>query len=64
MMACHMHPVVTFSDTGVRAALGWFILRRVPGNNEARLHDGSLVEWIDWHGEMHGSTDDMGGPVG
>ncbi len=57
-------PVVTFSDTGVWAALGWFALHRLLGNPRARLYDGSLVEWIDWHGEMHDGTDDMGGPIG
>lgn len=56
--------VATFSDTGVWAALGWFVLHRILENPMARLYDGSLVEWIDWGGEMHDSTDDMGGPIG
>ncbi|MBV2110259.1 MAG: hypothetical protein KUF82_04685 [Candidatus Thiodiazotropha sp. (ex Ctena orbiculata)] len=56
--------LATFSDTGVWAALGWFVLHQILQNPEARLYDGSLVEWIDWGGEMHDSTDDMGGPIG
>ena len=57
-------PVVTFSDTGVWAALGWFVLHQILGNPHARLYDGSMVEWINWGGEVHDSTDDMGGPIG
>ena len=56
--------VVTFSDTGVWAALGWFVLHRLLDNTQARLYDGSMVEWIDWGGEVYDSTDDMGGPIG
>ncbi|MCG7984474.1 MAG: hypothetical protein JAY90_17195 [Candidatus Thiodiazotropha lotti] len=56
--------LAAFSDTGVWAALGWFVLHRILENPNARLYDGSLVEWIDWGGEMHDSTDDMGGPIG
>ncbi|MET0069717.1 MAG: rhodanese-like domain-containing protein [Candidatus Thiodiazotropha sp.] len=56
--------LATFSDTGVWAALGWFVLHRILENPAARLYDGSLVEWVDWGGEMHDSTDDMGGPIG
>ena len=57
-------PLATFSNTGVWAALGWFVLHRILENPHARLYDGSLVEWIDWGGEMNDSTDDMGGPIG
>ena len=56
--------LATFSDTGVWAALGWFVLHRILGNTQVRLYDGSMVEWIDWGGEVHDSTDDMGGPIG
>ncbi|ODB87367.1 hypothetical protein A3193_00080 [Candidatus Thiodiazotropha endoloripes] len=56
--------LAAFSDTGVWAALGWFVLHQILQNPNARLYDGSLVEWIDWGGEMHDSTDDMGGPIG
>lgn len=56
--------VVAFSDTGVWGALGWFALHRLLGNTRARLYDGSLVEWIDWGGEVFDSTDDMGGAIG
>ena len=56
--------MAAFSDTGVWAALGWFILHQILQNPHARLYDGSMVEWIDWGGEVHDSTDDMGGPIG
>ncbi|MBV2119880.1 MAG: hypothetical protein KUF74_00340 [Candidatus Thiodiazotropha sp. (ex Ctena orbiculata)] len=56
--------LATFSDTGVWAALGWFVLHQILENPNAQLYDGSLVEWIDWGGEMYDSTDDMGGPIG
>jgi thiosulfate/3-mercaptopyruvate sulfurtransferase len=56
--------VATFSDTGVWAALGWFALHRLMGNTRARLYDGSMVEWIDWGGDVYNSTDGMGGAVG
>ena len=56
--------LAAYSDTGVWAALGWFVLHQILENPHARLYDGSLVEWIDWGGEMHDSTDDMGGPIG
>lgn len=57
-------PVAAFSDTGVWGALGWFVMHRLLGNDEARLYDGSMVEWIDWGGEVYDSTDDMGGAIG
>lgn len=57
-------PMATFSDTGVWAALGWFVINRILGNRQVQLYDGSLIEWIDWGGEVHDSTDDMGGPIG
>ena len=57
-------PVVTFGDTWVWGALGWFVLHRILENPQVRLYDGSLVEWIDRGGEIHDSTDDMGGPIG
>lgn len=56
--------LATFSDTGVWAALGWFVLHQILDNPKAQLYDGSMVEWIDWGGEIHDSTDDMGGPIG
>jgi 3-mercaptopyruvate sulfurtransferase SseA len=40
------------------------VLHRILDNAQARLYDGSLVEWVDWGGEVHDSTDDMGGPIG
>ncbi|MET0024005.1 MAG: rhodanese-like domain-containing protein [Sedimenticola sp.] len=56
--------LATFSDTGIWAALGWFVLHQLLDNPHARLYDGSMVEWIDRGGEVHDSTDDMGGPIG
>ncbi len=56
--------MAAFGDTGVWGALGWFVLHRILENSQARLYDGSIVEWIDWGGEVHDSTDDMGGPIG
>ena len=53
-----------YSDTGIWAALGWFVLHQILDNPQARLYDGSMVEWIDRGGEVHDSTDDMGGPIG
>ena len=56
--------LATFSDTGVWASLGWFVLHQILQNPQTRLYDGSMVEWIDRGGEVHDSTDDMGGPIG
>lgn len=56
--------LAAFSDTGIWAALGWFVLHQILENPQARLYDGSMVEWIDWGGEVYDSTDDMGGPIG
>ncbi len=56
--------IATFGDTGVWGALGWFVLHQILENPKAQLYDGSMVEWIDWGGEVHDSTDDMGGPIG
>jgi len=56
--------LAAFSDTGVWAALGWFVLHRILDNPQTQLYDGSMVEWIDRGGEVHDSTDDMGGPIG
>ena len=56
--------IATFGDTGVWGALGWFVLHQILQNPQARLYDGSMVEWIDRGNEVHDSTDDMGGPIG
>ena len=56
--------IVTFGDTGVWGALGWFVLHQLLHNPMARLYDGSMLEWIDRGNEVHDSTDDMGGPIG
>lgn len=56
--------LATFSDTGIWGALGWFVIHQILQNSKAQLYDGSMVEWIDRGGEVHDSTDDMGGPIG
>lgn len=38
-------PTVTTCNTGVMASLGWFVLSEVLGNENVRLHDGSMHEW-------------------
>ena len=37
--------VITFCNTGQLASLGWFVLHELLGNKDARLYDGSMVEW-------------------
>ncbi len=36
---------ISFCNTGHWASLGWFISHELLGNGEARLYDGSMVEW-------------------
>lgn len=38
-------PQIAFCNTGHWAAVGWFALNKVGGNRDARLYDGSMVEW-------------------
>lgn len=38
--------VIAFCNTGHWASVGWFLLNKVGGNDEARLYDGSMVEWV------------------
>ena len=36
---------INFCNTGHWASLGWFVSHEILGNKEARLYDGSMVEW-------------------
>ena len=36
---------ISFCNTGHWASLGWFVSHELLGNSEARLYDGSIVEW-------------------
>ncbi len=38
-------PQITFCNTGHMAANGWFVMHELLGNKEAKLYDGSMVEW-------------------
>lgn len=37
--------VVTFCNTGHWASIDWFVLSELLGNDDARMYDGSMVEW-------------------
>ncbi len=37
--------VVTFCNTGHWASIDWFVLSELLGNADARMYDGSMVEW-------------------
>ncbi|UUX51533.1 sulfurtransferase [Nisaea acidiphila] len=36
---------ISFCNTGHWASLGWFVSREILGNTEAKMYDGSMVEW-------------------
>jgi thiosulfate/3-mercaptopyruvate sulfurtransferase len=36
---------ITFCNTGHWASLGWFAAHEILGNRDAKLYDGSMVEW-------------------
>lgn len=36
---------IVFCNTGHDASIGWFVLSEVLGNEEVKMHDGSLAEW-------------------
>jgi thiosulfate/3-mercaptopyruvate sulfurtransferase len=36
---------VTFCNTGHWASLGWFAISEILGNKQAKLYDGSMVDW-------------------
>lgn len=38
-------PQIAYCHTGNRASLNWFVAHELLGNKEARLYDGSMIEW-------------------
>lgn len=38
-------PQINFCNTGHFAANGWFVAHEILGNKDAKLYDGSMVEW-------------------
>lgn len=38
-------PQINFCNTGHWASIGWFVSHELLGNKEAKLYDGSMVEW-------------------
>lgn len=36
---------IEFCNTGHLASNGWFVSHELLGNKEAKLYDGSMVEW-------------------
>lgn len=38
-------PQINFCNTGHWASLGWFVSHEIIGNKEAKLYDGSMLEW-------------------
>jgi thiosulfate/3-mercaptopyruvate sulfurtransferase len=36
---------ISFCNTGHWASLGWFVDSEILGNKQAKLYDGSMVEW-------------------
>lgn len=38
-------PQINFCNTGHFAANGWFVAHEILGNQDAKLYDGSMVEW-------------------
>lgn len=61
----HFGPVIVFSDIGLRASLGWFVLKEILGYRDVRLYDGGFVAWqANGSNEVRDLTDDMGGVIG
>ncbi len=38
-------PQITFCNSGHWASLGWFVSSELLGNKEAKMYDGSMIEW-------------------
>ncbi len=38
-------PLISYCNTGHWAATNWFVISEILGNKNARLYDGSMVEW-------------------
>ena len=39
-------PTTVYCNSGVMASMGWFMLHEVLGNENVRLYDGSMQEWV------------------
>lgn len=39
-------PITLYCNAGVLASLGWFVAHELMGNEQARLYDGSMQEWV------------------
>ena len=37
--------VITFCNKGHWASLNWFVMSELLGNKDARMYDGSMLEW-------------------
>ena len=37
--------VIAFCNTGHWATLDWFVMSELLGNKDARMYDGSMLEW-------------------
>lgn len=57
-------PIITFSNRGLAAALGWLVLRDILGHRDVRLYDGSFLDWQGRGREVEDKSDDMGGVIG
>ncbi len=38
-------PLITFCNSGQMASLDWFVAHELLGNSQARLYDGSMIDW-------------------
>jgi thiosulfate/3-mercaptopyruvate sulfurtransferase len=38
-------PLITFCNSGQMASLDWFVAHELLGNDQARLYDGSMIDW-------------------
>lgn len=56
--------IVVFSDIGLRASLGWFVLSKVLKQPRVFLYDGSFIDWQGQGRDVWDQTDDMGGVIG
>ena len=57
-------PVVVFSDTGMRAAIGWFVIHEIMGLKDVRIYDGGYIDWDAQGGETYDERNDMGDALG
>jgi thiosulfate/3-mercaptopyruvate sulfurtransferase len=38
-------PLITFCNSGQMASLDWFVAHELLGNSQARMYDGSMIDW-------------------